>query len=80
MLSYNSDQRFAESESERKQRDGLVAKKYVNPNGLQARMWKMAHKDAYETVVRQWSAIADGLKARVKRDWTEAQKHMPFGC
>jgi len=78
LLVYNSDQQFAQSESERKQRDGLIARKYVNPNGLQARMWKMAHKDAYETVVRQWSAIADGLKARVKRDWTEAQKHYAF--
>ncbi len=78
LLVYNSDQQFAQSVSERKQRDSLVANKYVNPNGLQARMWKMAHKDAYETVSRQWSAIAESLRSRVKKVWSDSQKHYAF--
>jgi len=81
LLVYNSDQRFAQSVSERKQRDSLVANKYVNPNGLQARMWKMAHKDAYETVSRQWSA--ESLRSHVtctvsKMVWNDSQKHYAF--
>jgi hypothetical protein len=50
---FNQDEQFAASGGERAVRDGLVAESYTSRNGLQNRMWKLALKDAYETIDRQ---------------------------
>jgi len=59
---YNQDARFAAADSERAHRDQLVQAGYVSPHELQARMWKMALKDGYETVARQWAALSTALQ------------------
>jgi hypothetical protein len=40
-------------------------------------MWKLALKDAYETVERQWQSLAAELRGRVARQeqWTDDEKH-----
>jgi len=64
----------------RARRDALLRSDYSSPYGLQGRMWKMALKDAYETVARQWSALAAALRSRVARkgEWSEVQRHYAF--
>lgn len=77
-LAYFTDRHFAASpDKERTRRDELVAVGYLNPNGLQARQWKMAEKDAYETVHKQWAALAEELRSRIAahKDWTEDARH-----
>ena len=54
LRAYHQDGAFAASRSERTRRDELVKAHYASPNALQARMWKLAQKDAYETVEKQW--------------------------
>ena len=58
-------------------RDALLDVKYVSPHGLQGRMWKLALKDAYETVLKNWAALAVDLRGRIHRltGWSTAQKH-----
>ena len=55
---YHQDVHFADCASERKRRDELVQAKYKNLYHLRARMWKMAQKEAYETVKKGWAALA----------------------
>jgi transposase len=60
-----------------------VAAGYEGSFGLQARQWKMALKDAFETVDRQWLALAEGLRSSVmarKKEgrFTESQAHYAF--
>lgn len=43
--------------SDRIYRDILVKSKYQSPFGLQARQWKLAIKDAVETLARSWQAL-----------------------
>lgn len=64
---YHQDAYFAVGASERVYRDELVAAHYANPNGLQGRMWKMAQKDAYETVEKQWAALREELSPLIQR-------------
>jgi putative transposase len=71
---------FAGTPNDRAYRDQLVARNYKSPYGLQARMWKMAVKDAYETMVKYWASIAEGIRPLVyrKRNWTDAMRHYAF--
>jgi len=71
---------FAGTPSDRAYRDQLVASGYESPHGLQARMWKMAAKDAYETMVKYWAAIAEDVRplVRRKRNWTDVMRHYAF--
>ena len=50
---------------------------YRSPYGLQARMWKMACKDAWETLDKFWLAIAEEMKPLVyrKNKWNPEMKH-----
>ena len=76
-----TDAQFANSpKKERTRRDVLVKAGYVNPHGLQARQWKAAEKDAYETVDRQWAALAEAVRPLVGRhtSWSEAAQHYAF--
>lgn len=80
LLFFGSPADFAACRSERTRRDGLVAAGYASPNRLQARAWKMALKDGYETVSKQWAALAVNLHPRIARQsqWSEAQKHYAY--
>jgi len=71
---------FAGTPNDRAYRDHLVARNYKSPYGLQARMWKMAMKDAYETMVKYWASIAQDIRPLVyrKRNWTDAMRHYAF--
>ncbi len=76
-----TDAQFAASpKKERTRRDVLVKAGYVNPHGLQARQWKAAEKDAYETVDRQWAALAEAVRPLVGQhtSWSEAARHYAF--
>ncbi|MGD0886345.1 MAG: hypothetical protein ABSA46_16000, partial [Thermodesulfovibrionales bacterium] len=44
-------------QSHRILRDELVARGYANAEGLQARQWKCALKDAIETADKNWKAL-----------------------
>lgn len=74
---YHVDAHFAAEATECLRRDQLVADRYVNANGLQGRMWKMAQKDAYETVEKQWAALREELTPLIQRhgDWSDTAKH-----
>jgi len=77
---YSQDALFASDDSARTRRDELVQAGYVSPTKLQARMWKMALKDGYETVQRQWAALAKDIKPLIARhdQWSEAAKHYAY--
>ena len=77
---YHVDAHFAADDSERPYRDRLIREGYVNTHGLQARMWKLAQKDAYETVDKQWAALAEELKPLIARHktWSDTAKHYAF--
>lgn len=82
LLAFNADACFAHGAraSDRTRRDALVSDRYTSPTGLQARAWKMALKDAYETVNKQWAALATELRPRVAQHdrWSEAQKRYAY--
>lgn len=59
---YHADALFAVPPDERTRRDALVKDKYTSPHGVQGRMWKLAQKDAYETVLKQWAALKEEIK------------------
>jgi putative transposase len=71
---------FAKLPDARTYRDQLVARKYRSPHGLQARMWKMALKDAYETMDKYWVSIAEDIRLLIyrKRNWTDEMRHYAF--
>jgi putative transposase len=59
---YHDDALFGAHASERTRRDALVKDKYKSPYGVSGRMWKLAQKDAYEMVEKQWAALAQEIK------------------
>jgi hypothetical protein len=67
--------RFAALKGEREHRDDLVQQGYISPYGLQARMWKAAWKDAYETIDKFFLALAEEAKPIV---W--AKEHHAKAC
>lgn len=79
-LSYFIPARFAQSPSEQPRQDVLVKERYASPNGLQGRMWKMALKDAFETVLKNWAALAAEIKPRIfaHPGWNETQQHYAY--
>ncbi len=46
-------------------RNAWVRDEYKNPEGLQARQWKLALKDSLETLDRYWAALAAGWKKQI---------------
>ena len=77
---YACDQNYFVDRSDRDRRDRLVREKYISPYGLQARMWKLALKEAYETVDKQWAALIVELRAMVYSQkqsgrWNEVEVH-----
>ncbi|MCQ3972534.1 MAG: transposase, partial [Anaerolineae bacterium] len=79
-MPYFSAARFALCPSEQPRRDCLVKEGYASPNGLQGRMWKMALKDAYETLLKNWAALAAEIKPRIfaHPGWSESQQHYAY--
>src|SRR4051794_34017788 len=74
---FNDDGLFGTIAKHEQFRDALLDSAYTSPHDLQARMWKMALKDAYETVLKNWAALAVDLRGRVNRQlgWSKEQKH-----
>jgi putative transposase len=62
---YQNDALFGRHRNERTLRDELVRAGYRSPHGVSARMWKLAQKDAYETVKKQWAALAERIRPLV---------------
>jgi len=83
LLEYGHPSVFGRYTGERQARDELVAAGYKSPTGLQGRQWKLALKDAFETVERQWLALAESLRSlvmaqRKQGHLTEEQAHYAF--
>ena len=71
------DLTYANYDNQEQCRDALMDAGYASPHGLQNRLWKMALKDAYETVARNWAALAETLRGCVaaQQAWTGRQRH-----
>lgn len=78
---YNIDHNFIQDKSHLDQQMRNVRNGYANPNGLQARQWKIVQKDAYETVERTWcslaAAVRDLLRKQVKT-WSDEAMHYAY--
>lgn len=76
----NRDQTYGKEKSERGHRDELMEEGYEPARPLQARMWKQAHKEGYETVTRGWAALAEELRAKVggQQEWSDTERHYAF--
>jgi putative transposase len=85
---YQDDARFGRHRNERTLRDQLVRAGYRSPHGVSARMWKLAQKDAYETVKKQWAALAESIRPLVAGhrfgnglgdvNWTDTQMRYAY--
>jgi putative transposase len=65
LAGYQDAALFGRHRNERTLRDELVRAGYRSPHGVSARMWKLAQKDAYETVKKQWAAQAESIRPLV---------------
>lgn len=76
----NRDQTYGKVKSERGHRDELMVQGYEPARPLQARMWKQAHKEGYETVRRGWAALAVELRSKVGgcQEWSDTERHYAF--
>lgn len=77
----NQDENFSNCNNERQRRDKLVKANYSPETHLQARQWKTALKEAYETVNKYWCALAIQIKpfiAKHKKVWTETEMHYAY--
>jgi putative transposase len=76
---YQRDSNFALSGSERDRRDSLTAGGYISSYVPTARLWRNAQKDAFETMDRYWSALAEEVRGGIlKLDWTKEQQWYAF--
>jgi len=78
---YNQDVNYIACKNDREWRDELIKGKYKPATNLQARQWKISLKDAYETVHKNWSALAERIKPLVashKKVWSEAEMHYAY--
>ncbi|MFO7540623.1 MAG: transposase, partial [Chloroflexota bacterium] len=88
LLCYQDDALFGRHRNERTLRDELVRAGYRSPHGVSARMWKLAQKDAYETVKKQWAALAERIRPLVaahrtgngpgETRWTDGQMRYAY--
>ena len=59
----------------------MVGKEYKPATKLQARQWKIAQKNAYETVKKNWCALSVELKpmiAKHKSIWSDSEMHYAY--
>jgi len=78
---YNLDHNYIFDRSNLDQQMRLVKEKFTSPNGLQARQWKIVQKDAYQTVDKNWCALAAEIRAMIsnrRNEWTEAEMHYGY--
>jgi IS605 OrfB family transposase len=78
---YNVDKNYVTDKSNINQQMRNVKMKYTSPNHLQARQWKISQKAAYETVDKNWCALAVDIKsliARHKGSWSNAEMHYAY--
>jgi len=75
-----SNSQLGKYQTSRQYRNELVKSSYVSPTGLQARQWKLALKDGFETIDRYWLALSVELRPLVARHktLTEQQKRYAF--
>ena len=69
---YHHDMNYASCQNDRERRDQLVREGYKPITGLQARQWKTALKEAYETTHKSWCAMAETIRpivAKQKNSW-----------
>lgn len=76
---YHDDGLFGAHKSERVRRDELVKAGYANAHGLSGRMWKLAQKDAYETVKKQWAALAEEIRPLIGAHKANEEGQAPCG-
>src|SRR6185369_11896291 len=67
LATFANEALFGNTDKAEQCRDALLDAHYTSPHRLQARMWKLALKDAYETVLKNWAALGVELRARVHR-------------
>ena len=62
---------------QRKLRDQYVSQKYVSPNGLSARMWKLALDEAAAMLDRSWRSVSFDLRrtVRANENLDKTQQH-----
>jgi putative transposase len=75
---YHVDKNYVNDKSHIDQQMRNVKAKFVSPNGLQTRQWKIVQKGAYQTVDKYWCALAEELKSLIsqhKNVWTDAEMH-----
>ena len=65
---FRSQQNQGKIKRHREVRNTAIADGYVSPNGLQARMWKLALVDAAETWDKYWQSAFIEAKRRVARN------------
>lgn len=80
---YAADKNYATDQSHHIRRDKLVKQKYISPRRLQARMWKLALKESYETVDKQWAALIVELRSMVysqkrRERWNDVETHYAY--
>ena len=83
LLTYGLPASFSSYKRYTTPRNELVKSDFVSPTGLQARMWKLALKDAFETVDRNWLALAKELRPlvafmRQHKQFSKTQIHYAF--
>jgi IS605 OrfB family transposase len=77
LSTFNTDASFGNTDHYEQFRDTLLDSAYTSLHELQARMWKMALKDAYETILKNWAILAIDLRGKVSQlsGWSKEQKH-----
>lgn len=78
LLAYAPPKAYSQYNGFRQVRNSLVKAKHNSP--LQARQWKLALKDSWETLDKQWLALAVELRPMIARhpNLTESQKHYAY--
>lgn len=82
LATFGHDAIFGNTDQYEQFRDALLDANDTSPHGLQGRMWKFALKDAYETVLKNWAALAVEWRGRLHplTGWSAAQKHYALCC
>lgn len=78
---YNVDRNFITNKSHLDQQMRNVRAGYANPNGLQARQWKIVQKDAYETVEKNWCALGAAVRellGKQRAKWSDDALHYAY--
>ena len=77
---YHDEALFGTQASERTRRDTLVkVDKYSSPHGVSGRMWKLAQKDAYETIKKEWAGLAEAIKPLIGAHQAGKEGQAPCG-